>query len=167
MADNQNYEIEKCRRLWAKVLMRAFEDEVGITMGSQSRTSPRKRKQIMNEAREWIMSENDGAGSFRWVCRVLDCDYEGIRKIRRRFTEMPDLSALAAACKKYRQKYEMRQVDVARKIDCHYQTISQIERNISLKGGWYRSGRYRAAVAQVILANAPEIYREYFSGSAA
>ena len=62
-------EIEACRDLWLAVLGQAIKDARGI----------RTYHGIVKEAREWFESENEGPGSFLWICRVLCLDPEAVK----------------------------------------------------------------------------------------
>lgn len=59
------------RALWVGVLFQACED----------RTSRAKRTtEDGEEARRWLLSEDDEVCSFRWVCGVLGLDVEATRR---------------------------------------------------------------------------------------
>jgi len=65
----KSVEIEACKDLWLAVLEQAMKDARGT----------RTYHTIVKEAREWFKSEDEGPGSFLWVCRILCLDPEAIR----------------------------------------------------------------------------------------
>lgn len=64
------------KRLWFVVIEQALKDAEGYGMGDKS-----YGENIREEARVWFLSENQGIGSFFWVCLVLDLNPEFLRKL--------------------------------------------------------------------------------------
>ena len=58
---------EPYRRLWASVLYQAIADA--------------NRKGIYRAALHWIYSPHTEAGSLRWICDMLDYDYDEVQKL--------------------------------------------------------------------------------------
>jgi hypothetical protein len=65
--------MDRIKNLWGSVLTQAIED---LTL----KKNPSKVA-IMNRdsAIDWFNSENDGVGSFKWVCIVLDFNKDKIK----------------------------------------------------------------------------------------
>ena len=61
------------RDLWAAVIMRAVAD-LNITNRIPYLQLAKK------DAEVWLKSEDTGPQSFDWVCRVLDCEAEVVRR---------------------------------------------------------------------------------------
>jgi hypothetical protein len=58
---------ESCRRLWVAVLEQAIDDlERGYVYAGR--------------AQAWFESDNEGVGSFLWICRMLNIDPDYARK---------------------------------------------------------------------------------------
>ena len=62
--------IEPCKRLWTAVLKRAVEDAYSGGMTDVTGEG----------ARVWFQSNNQGVGSFLWICSMLDLNPEFVRK---------------------------------------------------------------------------------------
>ena len=58
---------ENCRRLWAAVLEQAIDD-----LG--------RGYVYAGQAQAWFQSQNEGVGSFLWVCRMLNIDPDYARE---------------------------------------------------------------------------------------
>jgi hypothetical protein len=61
------------RKLWFAVLEQATKDAEGDVKGPYN-------KYIKEGARVWFRRENQGIGSFLWVCLMLDLNPEVVRK---------------------------------------------------------------------------------------
>jgi hypothetical protein len=58
-----------CERLWSSVLERAIEDFRGF-----------HGLWLQNNAKTWLLSNNDGIGSYLWICGVLNLDPPTVRR---------------------------------------------------------------------------------------
>lgn len=58
--------------LWGATLI----DAISIIMGR----IPHKRHEWLS-AKAWIESDDDDAGTYRWVCRMLDVHHRRVRKL--------------------------------------------------------------------------------------
>jgi hypothetical protein len=56
-----------CTALWASVLVQAIGD-----MDSRVRSDAKA-------ARDWVFDDSIGIGSFRWICEMLDLDYDRLQ----------------------------------------------------------------------------------------
>jgi hypothetical protein len=65
-----------CRRLWAAVLEQAIKD-------ARDETSKplRFERPDGQSAQHWFGSENDGIGSFLWICEMLDLEPRFVRTL--------------------------------------------------------------------------------------
>jgi hypothetical protein len=64
---------DQCRKLWSAVMEQAIEDLSG--------DNPR----IQQAAVDWFSNrQNDGVGSFVWVCQAIDLDPDSVRECIRR-----------------------------------------------------------------------------------
>ena len=78
-----NTESQRCdpllpdKKLWAAVLKDALDCLSGHVSAEVSRA---KRVAEVEKAREWFLSERKDAGSFIWVCKMLDLASELILK---------------------------------------------------------------------------------------
>ncbi|NQU15160.1 MAG: hypothetical protein HQ561_13490 [Desulfobacteraceae bacterium] len=68
--------LEDDKKLWVNVLGQAIKDaqESEMEPGVYS-------KRIAESARQWFLSGNEGAGSFQWICMVLDLEPEFVRRL--------------------------------------------------------------------------------------
>jgi hypothetical protein len=63
------------RKLWFAVLEQAIKDSEGYLVSSRD-----DNDRIKQEARRWFLSENQGIGTFLWICLMLDLNPEFLRK---------------------------------------------------------------------------------------
>ncbi len=65
-----------CRKLWAAVLEQAIKD-------ARDETSKTLRVERADgqTAQHWFHSENDGIGSFLWICEMLDLEPRFVRTL--------------------------------------------------------------------------------------
>lgn len=68
----------RCRQLWAESLRIAIEDARGT---SRYVSRPAAKRAAARAARSWLADEGRAAGSFEWVCAVLDLDAGRVRAI--------------------------------------------------------------------------------------
>lgn len=135
-----------CRRVWAAVLLQAFEDEAGTSSNASRKRKERLRDQ--QKAHRWIKSDSNKERSFNWVCNHLGLDSEVLREKRHRFLQPIEPKTLAASCAAYRRERGLTQLDVANKLGCDYMTISGIE---AARGGKVRKGTRRIELALLTL----------------
>jgi len=60
---------EGCKRLWSSVLERAIEDFRGFHGFS-----------LQDNAKTWLLSRNEGVGSYHWICGALNLDPPTVRR---------------------------------------------------------------------------------------
>ncbi|MFH1618449.1 MAG: hypothetical protein ABIG11_00935 [bacterium] len=73
-------EKRSCEKLWAAVLMRAWDDANGDLAHHAYRSTKRR---IIDQARAWFMSDSRIMPSFLWICETLELDPGHIRsKVR-------------------------------------------------------------------------------------
>lgn len=58
---------DACRRLWASVLYQAIADA--------------NRKGFARSAMSWIYAPHTEAGSLRWICDMLDYNFDEVQKL--------------------------------------------------------------------------------------
>jgi hypothetical protein len=75
----QHTEVLACRRMWASVVRTAADD----LFNAKKKFDPKKRYYMgpADAARAWFTSEEDGVGSFLWVCDILDLNAQAIRGV--------------------------------------------------------------------------------------
>ncbi len=73
------------RKLALAILIRALRD--GIGRGSISSEGAKETVYWHQDAREWLFSESDQAGSFLWICDILAMDPAKLRSWVRTFLQ--------------------------------------------------------------------------------
>ena len=61
---------ETCKRLWAAVLEKAIKDALGDNI------------YLRESAWTWLRSENQGIGSFLWICTILGLKPQFVRMLK-------------------------------------------------------------------------------------
>lgn len=72
MEDAVKDEEQQCRDLWASALHQAIEDLYDTTKDSE---------RIRGKAKAWLLSKRGDVCSFKWVCDILDMDFESTRAL--------------------------------------------------------------------------------------
>lgn len=118
-----------CRQLWATVLLHAMDDVGGSLVDCNSIYN---RQRYIAEAREWFERDEDGIGSFRFVCHALCLNTASVRDAvlngETRFDPPePDPDSLAFKLLSFRQHYNLRQGHVAKAVGIAVSSISCVE----------------------------------------
>lgn len=77
---SRDWDVGKCRDLWAEVLIQAVDEACGRIAANQVTLTPGVRGWIVSEAQAWFERSETGVGGFLWVCDALDMDPAPIRR---------------------------------------------------------------------------------------
>jgi len=67
------------RELWTAVIEEGRDCLRGNVVGYMNKRDRIYRNAVIKEARKWFVRDSTTAGSFLWVCEVLDLDAQEIR----------------------------------------------------------------------------------------
>jgi hypothetical protein len=77
------HELRGVTGLWAGVLHTAFLDATGnaraVTGWEPGAAIAKSRRDVINDARSWMWSGEQGVGTFLWICSLLDLDADEVR----------------------------------------------------------------------------------------
>ena len=135
-------QVMACKRLWLKVLRQAVDDVQRLnTYGSGP------YRDFSHNARAWFESEDDGVGSFRWVCVVFNLCPENIRDMINEFLQLTSTSrsALGARFLEYRKRNKLSRRQLAREISVPCYIIRNLELNK------FRRSKYFAQIMNFIV----------------
>lgn len=97
ISSDQTY-LHPYRKLWAAVLLQAIKD---LTAGNTNSVPVNnQRKRICGSTQFWLNSDNDGVGSFNYICLVMGMDSVKTRdrmlELNQRMKRKRIMSALSA-----------------------------------------------------------------------